>query len=96
MTRLARIAIAATAAVLCGCASGPIETQYGKTGVRLEEWTEIRVAIRKVTSSPVIGCSRDIESPGRGPVTVWTQDGKSYRDSKVNGKWKFEQVIVLI
>jgi len=61
-----------------------------RSGPRFEQPYE------KVTSSPVIGCSRDIESPGRGPVTVWTQDGKSYRASKVNGKWKFEQVIVLI
>jgi hypothetical protein len=96
MVHVASIAIAAAAALLCACASGPLETQYGKTGVRLEEWTEIRAAIRKVTLSPVIGCSRPIDSPGRGPVTVWTQDRKSYRASKINGKWRFEEVFVII
>jgi hypothetical protein len=91
-----RILVAAIAALLCACASGPLETQYGKTGVRLEEWTEIRAAIRKVTSSPVIGCGRPIGSPGRGPVTVWTQDKKSYRAAKINGKWHFDEVFVII
>ena len=96
MVRLAPIVAAAIAALLYGCATGPIKTQYGKTGVRFEEWTEIQAAIRKVTSSPVIGCSRPIDSPGRGPVTVWTQDKKSYRASKINGKWHFEEVFVII
>jgi hypothetical protein len=94
--RLAPIVATATAALLYGCATGPIETQYGKTGVRLEEWTEIRAAIRKVTLSPVIGCSRPIDSPGRGPITVCTQDKKSYRASKINGKWHFDEVFVMI
>jgi hypothetical protein len=96
MVHVARTVVVAVAALVCACASGPLETQYGKTGVRLEEWTEIRAAIRKVTSPPVIGCSRPIDSPGRGPVTVWTQDGKSYRASKINGKWRFEEVFVII
>ena len=97
MVRVASVLIvAATGALLFACASGPLEAQYGKTGVRLEEWTDIRAAIRKVTSSPVIGCSRPIDSPGRGPVTVWTQDQKSYRASKINGKWHFEEVFVII
>jgi putative N-acetylmannosamine-6-phosphate epimerase len=91
-----RISVATIAALLCACAGGPLETQYGKTGVRAEEWTEIRAAIRKVTTSPVIGCSRPVDSPGRGPVTVWTQDKKSYRASKINGKWHFDEVFVII
>ena len=94
--RIAPMVLAATAGLLCACASGPLETQYGKTGVRLEEWTEIRAAIRKVTLSPVICCSRDVESPGRGPVTVWTQDGKTYLASKIHGKWHLEPVVVVI
>ena len=94
--RLAPIVATATAVLLYGCATGPIDTQYGKTGVRLEEWTEIRTAIRKVTLSPVIGCSRAIDSPGRGPITVWTQNKKSYRASKINNKWHFEEVFVII
>jgi hypothetical protein len=96
MVRVTLVMVAAGTALLTACATGPLETQYGKTGVRLEEWTEIRAAIRKVTSSPVIGCSRPIDSPGRGPITVWTQDKKSYRASKINGKWRFEEVFVII
>jgi len=96
MVHVARIIIAVVAAALCGCSTGPPDTQYGKTGVRLEECTEIRAAIQKVTSSPVIGCSRPIDSPGRGPVTVSTQDGKSYRASKINSKWHFDEVFVIM
>src|SRR4029077_13403197 len=95
MVNVARILFAATAAFLCACAIGPIESQYHTTGVRFEEWTQIRAAIGKVTSSPVTGCSRDVDSPGRGPVTVWTQDRKTYLASKVNGKWQFQEVFIV-
>ena len=95
MAHLARTVFAATAVLLSACASAPIETQYSLTGVRFEEWTEIRAAIRKVTSSPVTGCSRDKDSPGRGPVTVWTQDRKTYLASKINGKWQFREIFIV-
>jgi hypothetical protein len=84
-------------AVLSSCApTGPIETQYRKTGVRAEEWAEIRADIRKITPSPVISCSRDVDSPGRGPVTVFTADHKSYTATKVGRSWHFEQVVILL
>ena len=95
MVHVLRLVIAATAALLCACTSGPIETQYHTTGVRLEEWTQIRAAIRKVTSSPVTACSRPVDSPGRGPVTVWTQDRRTYLGSKLNGRWQFQEVFVV-
>jgi hypothetical protein len=95
MVHVASIVVAMTAALLCACATGPIETQYHTTGVRFEEWTEIRAAIRKVTSSPVTGCSRPVDSPGRGAVTVWTQSGKTYLASKTNGKWNFREVFIV-
>src|SRR4029450_3999750 len=95
MGNVSCLVVAATGAVLCACATGPIETQYHTTGVRFEEWTEIRAAIRNTTSSPVTGCSRPVGSPGRGPVTVWTQDGKTYSASKANGRWQFQEVFIV-
>ena len=86
----------ASVALLCACASGPIETQYWKTLVRPEEWAEIRLAIRKVTPSPVTLCSRDIDSRGQGEVTVWTDDDKTYEARKVGETWYFREVLLIV
>ena len=88
--------ILACVALLCACASGPIETQYWKTLVRPEEWAEIRLAIRRVTPSPVTLCSRDIDSRGHGEITVWTEDNKTYKARKVRGTWYFEDVLLIV
>jgi hypothetical protein len=83
---------------LCDCAVQPIENQYGRTGVRPEEWAEIRVAIHSITSSPVTYCSRVPEPKPAyqlDEITVDTADGKHYWARKIRGKWQFHEVIVV-
>jgi hypothetical protein len=87
-----------TAFCLCDCAVQPIEDQYGRTGVRREEWAEIRVMIRSITSSPVTYCSR-VPDPKPAyqldEITVSTADGKNYSARKYRGKWHFHEVVVV-
>jgi hypothetical protein len=76
-------------------ACGSIEDQYWSTGVRREEWAEIRSAIRAITPSPVTSCSRSPDDRS-GQVLVWTADHKSYEAQKINGSWHFKEVVIII
>jgi hypothetical protein len=96
MLRAARaLVVVATAAILCGCAA--IADRYFPPLVRPEECAEIKIAIRKVTSSPVRDCSRPFDSAGpTGKIIVWTADGKTYRAEKVGRKWHFHEVVIAL
>jgi hypothetical protein len=80
---------------MVGCASTFVD-KYFPRPVRPEECAEIRIAIRKVTSAPVRDCTRPIDSQGRGPITVWTADDKTYEAQKVGAKWHFHEIIVVL
>ena len=79
--------------VLCAC--GTLEERYWQTGVRPEEWAEIKTAIRSITSSPVTFCSRSPHDPCVA-VLVWTADNHSYEARKVRGKWQFTEVVIVL
>ena len=87
------VIVAAT--LLCACVTDPSQIEYSNTRVRPEECAEIKTAIRKITSSSVISCSRAVDSYGRGPVDVFTT-GETYRATKIHGKWHFEKVVIVI
>jgi uncharacterized lipoprotein YmbA len=98
MIRHMRLLSTVAAVCLSACAAQPIENQYSRTGVRAEEWAEIRVAIRSITSSPVTYCSRVPEPKPAyqlDEITVSTADGKNYSARKYRGKWHFHEVIVV-
>jgi hypothetical protein len=76
-----------------GCAD--FIDRYFPPPVQAEEIAEIKVAIRKITGSPVISCTRSSDSDGRGPVIVTTQDYKTYRATKWKGKWYFHEVFIV-
>src|ERR1700730_16699641 len=87
------LACLAAIAVLCAC--GTLEERYWQTGVRPEEWAEMRTAIRRVTSSPVTFCSRSPHDPSVA-VLVWTADNHSYEARKVRGKWQFTEGVIVL
>ena len=76
-----------------GCSAGFID-RYFPPPVLPEEIAEIKVAIRKITRSPVISCFRPGDSEGRAPILVITQDYKSYSATKWKGKWYFHEVFI--
>lgn len=83
---------------LCNCAALSFENRYGQTGARAEEWAEVRVAIRNITSSPVVLCSRVTEPKPAyqlDEITVSTADGKHYSARKIRGKWQFHEVVIV-
>jgi hypothetical protein len=83
---------------MCDCAAPPFEERYGKTGVSMEEWAEIRAAIRSITNSPVMLCTRVPEPKPAyqlDEITVSTADGKAYSARKIRGKWAFHEVILV-
>jgi hypothetical protein len=80
--------------VLSGCSAGFVD-RYFPPLVRSEEIAEIKVAIRKITRSPVILCTRGSESEGRGEIIVTTQDYKNYSATKWRGKWYFHEVVIM-
>jgi hypothetical protein len=92
MLNASRVVAAAFAVALYGCIGVPLEKQYWSTGVREYEWEEIRVAMRKYTSSPVIICSRIVGSSDHSEVTVTTEDLKHYRALKINGRWRIRVI----
>lgn len=94
MLRALRVVAAGVAiTAFCGCAD--FIDRYFPPPVRPEEIAEIKVAIRKITRSPVISCTRSSDSDGRGPVLVTTQDYKTYRTTKWKGKWYFHEVFIV-
>jgi hypothetical protein len=93
LSTLRVVTLGITLALLCGCAG--FVDRYFPPLVRPEEIAEIKVAIRKITRSPVILCVRPIDSQGRGEVTVTTQDYKSYSATKFHGKWYFHEVVIV-
>jgi hypothetical protein len=80
--------------VSSGCSTQFVD-RYFPPLVRPEEVAEIKVAIRKITRSPVMYCKRLSESDGRGEITVTTEDGKSYLATKWRGKWYFHEVVIM-
>ena len=96
MVRTIRIfALVVIGSAMFGCSTAFVD-RYFPPPVRPEECAEIRIAIRKVTSASVRGCTRPIDSQGRGPITVWTVDDKTYEAQKVGAKWYFHEVIVVL
>jgi hypothetical protein len=85
--------VAVTIILLSGCAG--FSDRYFPPLVRPEEIAEIKVAIRKLTRSPVTFCTRPIDSQGRGPIIVWTAAGKTYNAQKFRGKWYIHEVIIV-
>jgi hypothetical protein len=84
------IVLLAALSALFGCAS----TSSDHSGLPQEEFAELKVAIRKVTSSPVKYCSRVFDEYDRPvAVYVWTEDGKSYSAVKTRGKWYFREAV---
>jgi hypothetical protein len=81
-------------ALLPGCSTAFVD-RYFPPLVRSEEIAEIKVAIRKITRSPVISCTRGFGSEGRGEIIVVTQDYKNYLATKWRGKWYFHEVVVM-
>jgi hypothetical protein len=95
MQHSARIFALALALVLFGCIGVPIERQWWSTGVRPEEWAEIRAAMREYTSAPVTLCARTTDQRGEGRVMVTTEDHGDYKHYwalKVNGKWQITAI----
>ena len=80
--------------LLSGCSAGFVD-RYFPPLVRPEEIAEIKVAIRKITRSSVIYCTRPDISGGRGKVYVTTEDHKSYSAIKWRGKWYFHEVVIM-
>ena len=85
--------VAVSIVFLSGCAD--FIDRYFPPLVQPEEIAEIKVAIRKVTRSPVTFCTRPIDSAGRGPIIVWTADKKTYNAQKFRGKWYIHEVILV-
>ena len=77
---------------LAGCAN--IDKEYLRSGVRTEQLAEIRVALRYVTKSPLIQWEHGYDD-APNVVRVYTADLKSYRATKVRGKWYFEEFVTL-
>jgi hypothetical protein len=81
--------------VLSGCSAGFVD-RYFPPLIRPEEIAEIKVAIRKITSSPVKYCTRPTQdSIPRPEVYVFTEDGKSYSAVKIRGKWYFREAVIV-
>src|ERR1700733_1864852 len=81
-------------ALLCGCAG--FVDRYFPPLIRPEEIAEIRVAIQKITSSPVKYCTRPTQdSVPRPEIYVFTEDGKSYSAVKIRGKWYFREAVIV-
>jgi hypothetical protein len=90
ITRTITLLVAVT--VLGGCVTTPSD----HAGVRPEELAEIKVAIRKVTSSPVKSCTRLFDDSGpRNEVYVWTEDGQSYSAVKIRGQWHIRLTLIV-
>ena len=87
------VAFAVSVSLLCGCA-GFID-RYFPPLVSAQEIAEITVAIRKVTRSPIILCTRPIDSQSRGPIYVTTAEHKDYTAIKWRGKWYFHEVVIV-
>jgi hypothetical protein len=81
-------------AVLSGCSTEFVD-RYFPPPVRPEEIAEIKVAIRKITRSPVVSWMRGSEPGGHGEVYVTTEDHKSYSAVKWRGKWYFHEVVIM-
>jgi hypothetical protein len=81
-------------AAFSGCSAGFIDRHFPPP-VLPEEIAEIKVAIRKITRSPVVSWFRPDASEGRGPIYVSTQDHKSFKATKWRGKWYFDEVVIM-
>jgi hypothetical protein len=81
--------------VLSGCSAGFVD-RYFPPLIRPEEIAEIKVAIRKITPSPVKYCTRPTQdSVPRPEIYVFTEDGKSYSAVKIRGKWYFRVAVIV-
>ena len=93
LSTLRVVTLGITLALSCGCAG--FVDRYFPPLIRPEEIAEIKVAIRKITSSPVKYCTRPSDDSGPRPeIYVWTEDGKSYR-CEIRGKWYFHEVVLV-
>jgi len=79
-------------ASLCSCSSID-KGEHIEKEVRGQQLDEIKVAIRKVTPSPVTFCTTAFQQPNH--FIVWTEDGKSYDAIKGGRRWYFTEVVVL-
>ena len=86
------LALTVAVGLLCGCAS--IDSgEHIEKEVHGQQLEEIKIAIRKVTRSPVRGCTTAFQRPNA--FIVWTTDGKSYTATKAGSRWHFTEVVVL-
>jgi hypothetical protein len=68
-------------------------TLAGHPDVTSQERTEIREAIRAVTSSPIKGCYR---AANPNVILVLTKDDQGYQALKIKGKWHFKKSVIII
>jgi hypothetical protein len=95
MLNTLRVSVASVVIVVFSGCSTEFVDRYFPPSVHSEEVAEIKVAIRKITRSPVMYCTRAENSEGRGEVYVTTQDHKSYSAIKWRGKWYFHEVVIM-
>jgi len=87
-----RLLIVAAALIeFVGCSA---DKELMRTGVTAAESAEIRLAIRKVTKSPVKECFRGSAEP-QWECTVVTEDGMAYGATKIHGRWYFRSVVIV-
>jgi hypothetical protein len=89
MLRHARkVTLLAAAAIFTGCA-----TPSNHPGFRAEEFSELTMAIRKITSSPIKYCTHlfDAHDQQVPQVYILTENGKQYSAVKIRGKWYFRE-----
>jgi hypothetical protein len=94
MLSVGRVLIVAVTVILLSGCTHFIDRVFPPL-VAPEEIAEIKVAIRKVTRSPVTFCTRPIDSAGLGPIIVWTADKKTYNAQKTRGKWYIHEIILV-
>jgi hypothetical protein len=95
MLHAPRLVTLAAAVLLVGCLGVPIENQFWASGVRPEEWAEIRAEMAKISPARVVLCDRGVNSEGKGRVMVTTEhagDYKHYWAEKIRGKWRIKEI----